>query len=293
MDLKVVLKVVPKAALTARDNVVEVVIVITEVHEIVFKLPGPVTPSPVFNARADHPAGSRVVIVVEVRIIVAPSPRTVVPAPHVEASIGKSGAALDIEQPVAGLAKRHAEARGYRRDPITTVAAVEHVIAHRAPREEAAFVIVILMSHRGYLAFDTPHPLADLVIEANLAAGDEVAVIAPVPVVLEADKPRPLARNTVVVPIESMVAISVGPGPADMAANVEAGPVVHDRSRHRWRLHGHVRCLRGTPEHHGGERTQSKQKQLPHKSPLRLHAARPCRPTGCSLPRGRPKHRHR
>jgi hypothetical protein len=68
--------------------------------------------------------------------------------------------------------------------------------------------------------------------------------------------------------IKPVVAVSVGPGPADVAANVEASPVVHDWGCHRWRLQGHVRCLRGTPEHHGGERTQSKQEQLSHRIPL-------------------------
>ena len=278
MEPKVAVTVMNESTFTARHSVFEVEVSMAEVHEVVFELPGPVAPSPVFDARANHPAGPRVVVVVEVEIITAAEgPVTVVPQPHAEASIGKGAAALDIEQPVAGLAKRHAEARRYARDPVTAVAAPEHAIAHCAPGEEAAGVVVIIMSDRGYLALDTPHPLADLVIEADLAAGDEVAVIAPVPiVVVEANTPTaPNPPKAVMVRIEPVVAISVAPSPADVAANVEAGPVVHDRSRQRWRLHGHVRCLRGRPEHHAGERTQSKQKQLPHNSPLSV---------GCSPP---------
>src|SRR5215510_6072696 len=110
---------------------VEVVVVITEVHEVVFELPGQATPPTPFDARANHPAGSRVVIVVEGEITaVAEGPRTVVPQPHVEASIRKGAAALDIEEPVAGLAKRHAEACGYACDPATAVAAVEQMIVY-------------------------------------------------------------------------------------------------------------------------------------------------------------------
>jgi hypothetical protein len=269
MEPKVVVIVIDDSAFTARHNVFEVEVSMAEVHEVVFELPGPVAPSPVFDARANHPAGPRVVIVVEVEIIAAAEgPRTVVPQPHAEASIGKRAAALDIEQPVAGLAKRHAEARSYARDPVTAVAAPEHAIVHCAPGEEAASVVAIIMSDGGYLALDTPHVLADLVIEADLAAADEVAVIAPVPIVaVEANDPRELPRKTTVA-IEPVVAISVAPSPADVAANVEAGPVVHDWRCYRWRLYGHVRCLRGTPQHHGGEGTQSKQKQLSHESPL-------------------------
>jgi hypothetical protein len=112
------------------------------------------------------------------------------------------------------------------------------------------------------LALDAPYELANLVIEANLAAGDQSAVVLPEPIVVEANKP-----NAVIDPIESVVAISVDPGAADVAANVKAIPVVHDRSRRRGRLHRHVRSLRGTPQHHGGKHTQSKQEQLSHKSP--------------------------
>src|SRR5882724_912348 len=264
MEPKVAVIVIDDSALTARHNVFEVEVSMAEVHEVVFELPGPVAPSPVFDARANHPAGPRVVVVVEVEIIsAAEGPVTVVPQPHAEASIGKGAAALDIEQPVAGLAKLHAEARRYCRDPVTAVVAVEQVIARSVrPREEPASAVVILIGERGYLALHTPHPLVDLVIEANLAADDESAVIASEPVVVEAD-PRP----TVIVPIEPVVAISVGPGPADVAANIEAGPVVHDWSCRRWRLQRHVRRLRGTPQHHSGEHAHSKQEQLSHKSP--------------------------
>jgi len=112
------------------------------------------------------------------------------------------------------------------------------------------------------LALDTPYELADLIIEANLATSDQSAVIVPEPVVVEANQP-----NTVIDQIEAVMAVSVDPGAADVAANVKAIPVVHDRSRRRWSLHGHVRCLRGSPQHDRGERTQSKQEQLSHKSP--------------------------
>src|SRR5262249_56051414 len=102
--------------------------------------------------RTDHPAGPRVVVVVEDKIVVAEGPRTVAPEPHVEASIGKGGASLDIEQPVAGLANRHAEARGYGRDPVTAIAAVEQVIAHPAPREKAPTPLVIIITDPRNLA---------------------------------------------------------------------------------------------------------------------------------------------
>jgi hypothetical protein len=267
MELEVVIKVVPETASAAHYNVVEAVVVVTEVHEVVFELPGPVAPSPVFDARPDHPAGPRVVIVVEGKIIPVaegPSRRTVVPQPDAEASIGKGAAALDIEQPVAGLAKCHAEARGDGRDPVAAIAAPEQVIARPVPREEAAsVVVVIVIGDRGYLALDTPHVLADLVVEANLAAADEAALIAPEPAVVEADKPpRPL--NTAVA-IESVVAISIVKSPTDVAADVEAGPVVHDWSWWcRSRLQRHVRSLGGTPQDHSGQRGHSKQEQLSH-----------------------------
>src|SRR5262245_23232043 len=107
-----------------------------------------------------------------------------------------------------------------------------------------------MMSDRGYLAFDAPHILVDLVIVDNLAAGDESAVIVPEPVVGEANK----VINTVeaIKAIESVVAICVDPGPADVGANVEASPVEHDWSCRRWSLQGHVSRLRGTPKHHSG-----------------------------------------
>src|SRR5262249_25644951 len=126
---------------------------VTEVHEVVFKLPGPVAPSPVFEARADHPAGPRVVIVVEEESVGgAHGKRTVVSQPHVEARIGEGAATLDVEQPVAGLAKCHAESRRYARDPAAAVAAPEHRIVnywapnHHRACEEAASVVVIVTS---------------------------------------------------------------------------------------------------------------------------------------------------
>jgi len=74
-----------------------VVIVITEVHDELSFQASAVTSypySPVFNARADHPAGFAVSsLVVEVESLVAPSPRTVVPSAHVEATIGKAAPA--------------------------------------------------------------------------------------------------------------------------------------------------------------------------------------------------------
>src|SRR4029077_9937524 len=118
----------PDSAFTVQHSVVEVNVSMTEVHEVVFELPGPVTPSPVFEACTDHPAAPRAVIVVEGKIIIAEGPRTVVPQPDAEASIGKGAAALDIEQPVAGLAKRHTEACRYGRDPVTAVVAAKQVI---------------------------------------------------------------------------------------------------------------------------------------------------------------------
>ena len=144
-DLTVEVKVVNEPASTGRQNVVEMDVSMTEVHEVVFELPAQVIRPSVFHAYADHPAGPRIVMVVEEEIIgVAPGPYTVVPQPHVEASIRKGAAALDIEQPVAGLAKRPAEARGYACDPATAVAAVEQMIVYIAPCEEAASVVVII-----------------------------------------------------------------------------------------------------------------------------------------------------
>src|SRR5262249_60155862 len=79
----------------------------------------------------------------------------------------------------------------------------------------------------------------------------------------------PTPRRAVGAGVDSAVAFSVGPGPADVGANVETGPVVHDRSRRRWRLPRQVRCLRGTSQHHSGERRHSKQEELSHRWPPR------------------------
>src|SRR5262249_22524951 len=150
-DPEVEVHVANDKTLNTGHHVVEVEVSMAEVHEVVFELPGPVAPSPVFEARADHPAGPRVVIVVvedkKMRVAEAPRCGTVVPQPDAEARIGKGAAALDIEQPVAGRAKRPAEARRYGREPATAVVAPEQVIVDcgraRAPCEEAASVVVI------------------------------------------------------------------------------------------------------------------------------------------------------
>src|SRR5262249_37190302 len=145
-----------------------------------------------------------------------------------EVRIGKRTAALDIEQPVAGLAKRHAEPRRYGRDPATAVAAPEQKILpwHSAYCEEAASLVVIITGEPAYLALDAPHVLTDMVFVANRPAPDESAFVVPEPFVIE--------ENNFVekreVRIEPVVAIPVDPAPADVGANVDAGPVVHDWS---------------------------------------------------------------
>src|SRR5262249_27734194 len=186
--------------------------------------------------------------------------------PKGEFPIATPPSALDIAQPVAGLAKRHAEPRRYGRDPATAVAAPEQKILpwHSAYCEEAASLVVIITGEPAYLALDAPHVLADLVIVANLAATDESAVVVPEPVVIEANN----FVETMEVRIEPVVAISDAPGPADVGANVDAGPVVHDWSCYRWRLHRHVRCLRSTPQHQSGDHAHSQQQQPSHKCPL-------------------------
>src|SRR5215510_5046266 len=259
IDLTVEVQVVNEPA--ARQNGVEVDVSIAEVHEVVFDLPGPVT-HPIFEAHADHPAASRVVVVVEDNTTVADGrrrhSRTVVPESEAEVRIGKRTATLDIEQPVASLAKRHAEPRGYGRDPATAVAAPEQKIVRSRRREEAASLVVVITGDPAYLALDAPHPLADLVIVANLAAADEPAVVVSEPVVDEGK-----TRESSECRVESVVVISVEPGPADVGANVDAIPVVHDGRCRRWRLQGHVGGLRGTPQNHSGKRGHSKQ-QLSH-----------------------------
>src|SRR5215470_9422341 len=64
IDLTVEVQVVNEPA-ARYYNVVEVDVSMAEVHEVVFELPGPVTPSSIFEAHADHPAASRVVVVIE------------------------------------------------------------------------------------------------------------------------------------------------------------------------------------------------------------------------------------
>src|SRR5262249_58275528 len=89
-----------------RESVVEVDVPIAEVHVVVFELPGPVTPSSIFETHADHPAGSRVVVVVEDNTAVADDRKinrqrmTVVPEPEAEVRIRKRTAALVLEQPL-------------------------------------------------------------------------------------------------------------------------------------------------------------------------------------------------
>src|SRR6478736_5161236 len=71
VDPKVSVKVARDSAFTVQHGAVEVNVSMTEVHEVVFELPGPVAPSAVFDARTDHPAGPRAVIVVEGKITIA------------------------------------------------------------------------------------------------------------------------------------------------------------------------------------------------------------------------------
>src|SRR5262249_7709999 len=181
-------------------------------------------------------------------------------------------------------AERYAEARGYGRNPITAVAAPEQRIVHQAPCEEAASIVVVMMGDRGYLALDAPHVLADLVIVANLAAGDEAAVIAPEPLAPAPFLPKQNSPPAFSPPMDPVVVISFDQGAADVAANVEASPAVHDRSSRWRRLQGHVRCLCGTPQHHRGEHAHSKQERLWHKRPhLAFCAAHHCRLDGCNF----------
>jgi hypothetical protein len=266
MDAMVPVKVVPEEACTGREKVVKTVVVATEVQEVVFELPRPVARDPVFDSRTDHPAGPRVIVVSEESRVARVTDQAVVPEPHVEAGIGKGGATLNIEQPVAGRASRHAEARGDGRDPVAAMAAPEQVIAHAIQSEEAASFVIVMVDP-GSLALDTPHDRADLVIEANLAAGEEATVVIAVIAAFEANEPSRSSDTSIV---EPMVAISVPKSAADMGADIESVPVVHDRSGRRRRgLPRQVRCLHGTCEHHARARDYSKQHFL-HGSPHRV-----------------------
>jgi len=185
---------------------------------VVFQLHRPIVREGVFEARAEQPAAGIVAAVGECAEAAAGERHARVEVGDCQAVVADPATAgLAVEQPVID---GDAEAGSQCRDPAIVVG--DHNGSGRS--DDPVAVVVVAGPVEVPLAADDE--VVDLVIDADLSAADECAVVAAVVEVRQQDRVRPGVA---------------GPGTANVAADVESGSTEH-RQRRRWRrgLHRHI-----------------------------------------------------
>src|SRR5262247_3200219 len=138
--------------------------VVAEIQHVVFDLHRPVVPQGIFSADAEHPSAER---------LVERGRRT--QAIHAGESIGTDmgpGASqLAVDEPTIG---GPAEPRSERGNPVKAGFAMRESDAD--PGNEDGHRSGVLYARRRHVPFNPEHPLADLVVEADLAAADKAAL---------------------------------------------------------------------------------------------------------------------
>jgi hypothetical protein len=196
---------------------------------VVFELHRPIVRERIFEASAHQPAAGAVVAAREAKgTAVERHARRGVGDGEVVAA-DPAAASLAVEQPVIN---GPAEAGSYRCDPAIVVG--DDNVPNARNKDS---IVVIVVGRPVEVPFAADDELADLIIAADLPAADEYAVVAVVEVRQE-DAVRPAV---------------VGPGTANVGADVEPGPTEHGHRRWRRGLDGKISRMRSqrTKQHRG------------------------------------------
>src|SRR5262245_9585026 len=190
----IVAEAVVHPALEHMDLVAEVV---AEIQHVVFDFHRPVVPQGIFSADAEHPSAER--LVKRRR-----RSHAVQAGESIGTDVGPGASQFAVDEPTIG---GPAEPRSERGNPVEAGFTMRE--SGSDPGNEDRHRSGVLYTRRRYVPFDPKHPLANLVVESDLAAADKTA----------------------------LAIVATGPPAADMAADIEPGPVVNDgqrRSIGRW-----------------------------------------------------------